>query len=81
MQKGERQFYFVSGGFIYVKKEEVTMITDAIESVEEIDLNRAKRAKERAEKRLASKNANIDVMRAELALKRAITRIGIKSNR
>ena len=81
VQKGERQFYFVSGGFIYVKKEEVTMITDAIESVEEIDLNRAKRAKERAEKRLASKNANIDVMRAELALKRAITRIGIKSNR
>ena len=81
VQKGERQFYFVSGGFIYVKKEEVTMITDAIESVEEIDLNRAKRAKERAEKRLASKNANIDVMRAELALKRAITLIGIKSNR
>jgi len=80
VQKGERQFYFVSGGFVYVKKDEVTIITDAIESVEEIDLNRAKRAKERAEKRLASKNADIDVMRAELALKRAITRIGIKSN-
>ena len=81
VQKGERQYYFVSGGFIYVKKDEVTLITDAIERSDEIDINRAKRAKERAEKRLASKNADIDVMRAELALKRAITRIDIKTNR
>lgn len=80
VSKGERQFYFVSGGFIYVKKDEVTIITDAIERSDEIDLNRATRAKERALKRLASKAANIDIMRAELALKRAITRINVKQH-
>lgn len=80
VSKGERHFYFVSGGFIYVKKDEVTIITDAIESPDEIDLNRATRAKERAQKRLASRNADIDIMRAELALKRAITRINVKQH-
>ncbi len=80
VQKGERKNYFVSGGFIYVKKDGVTIITDAIESPEEIDLHRANRAKERAEKRLQAKHAETDMIRAELALKRAITRIGVKSN-
>jgi len=80
IEKGERKYYFVSGGFIYVKKDEVTIITDAIESKEEIDLARAQAAKERAQKRLQSKADNIDLLRAELALKRAITRIRVKSN-
>ena len=80
VQKGERKHYFVSGGFIYVKKDEVTIITDASESPEEIDLNRAQKAKQRAEQRIASKNSETDMVRAELALKRAITRIGVKSN-
>ena len=60
VQKGERKHYFVSGGFIYVKKDEVTIITDAIESPEEIDLNRAQKAKQRAEQRIASKNSEIE---------------------
>lgn len=78
IEKGERKFYFVSGGFIYVKRDEVTLITDAIESAEEIDLKRAEAAKERAQKRIQAKADNLDLMRAELALKRAITRIRVK---
>lgn len=80
VEKGERKYYFVSGGFIYVKREEVTIITDAIESPEEIDLKRAEAAKERAEKRIAAKGENLDLIRAELALKRAITRIRVKQH-
>lgn len=80
VQNGTRRFFFVSGGFIYVTKEEVTLITDAIEDQDNIDLERAQRAKARAEKRLAQRDEKIDVMRAELALKRALTRIKVKSH-
>lgn len=79
VKKGERSHYFVSGGFVYVQKDGVTIITDAIENAKDIDLERAKRAKERAEKRIQSKSAETDMIRAELALKRAITRINIKN--
>ena len=56
-------------------------MTDSIESEDEIDLERAKRAKERAEKRLASKESNINMRRAEIALQKAINRIHIKENK
>ena len=53
---------------------------DASEWPEEIDINRAKEAEERAEKRLRdAKGDNIDVKRAELALSRALERIKVKS--
>ena len=55
-----------------------TIITSAIESVDEIDLERAKSSKQRAEERLKS-SQNIDVLRAEIALKKAITRINVKT--
>lgn len=80
VENGKRRFFFVSGGFIHVTKEEVTLITDAIEDRENIDLERAERAKERAERRLSNRDSKLDVMRAQLALKRALTRIKIKNH-
>lgn len=76
---GQRQYFFVSGGFIHVTGQVVTIITDAIENKDNIDLERAQRAMERARKRLESHSADVDIMRAELALKRAITRIHVKN--
>ena len=43
---------------------------------DEIDVNRANEAKIRAERRLASKDSNLDVSRAEMALKRSLARLG-----
>ena len=43
---------------------------------DEIDVNRANDAKIRAERRLASKDSNLDVPRAEMALKRSLARLG-----
>ena len=43
----------------------------------DIDTARANAAKERAERRLASKDANVDSARAQRALKRAITRLKV----
>ena len=46
---------------------------------EDIDVERAKKAEERARKRLEAKSADIDIARAELALKRALVRKGLKA--
>ena len=73
--KGD-QVIAVSGGFLEVKPEKVTVLAEAAELPEEIDVDRASRAKERAERRLNEKgNDNLDTARAEMALQRAINRI------
>jgi F-type H+-transporting ATPase subunit epsilon len=50
-------------------------LSDVAEKPEEIDVERAERAKERAESRLASRGEDIDFNRAELKLQRAMIRI------
>ena len=49
-------------------------------SKEEIDLNRAKEAKKRAEERIKHSSESTDLQRAEIALKKAITRINVKNS-
>ncbi|MCF6410932.1 F0F1 ATP synthase subunit epsilon [Pseudalkalibacillus salsuginis] len=74
------QILAVSGGFIEVRPEQVTILAQAAEMASDIDVDRAKAAKERAEKRLqGTKQDDIDFKRAELALNRAMNRINIKS--
>ena len=62
-------------GFIQVMPEQVTIMAEVAEWPEEIDEKRAQEAKGRAEKRLAGGGAELDVSRAELALKRALVRL------
>ena len=77
VENGERKHYSIAGGFVYVGEDETTLIVNAIESPEEIDLARAEAAKKRAEERLTHKS-DIDVKRAEIALKKALIRIDVK---
>jgi len=63
------------GGFVDVQPDCVTILSDAAEWPDEIDVERALHAKERAERRISGGGADIDVMRAELALRRALLRI------
>ncbi len=66
----------VHGGFLEVTPERVVVLAEAAEFPEEIDVDRALAAKERAERRLAEKgNPEIDQIRAELALQRAMLRL------
>ena len=76
-ENGQRNRFALSGGFVYVNEDETTIIANAIESPEEIDLRRAEEAKRRAEKRLQDKDG--DILRAEMALRKAITRIHVKN--
>ena len=68
-------------GFIQILQEEITVLAEAVEWPDEIDENRAKEAQVRAERRLAMKEANLNAQRAELALRRALTRQEVKQNK
>lgn len=64
-------------GFAEILQDEVVILAEIIEWPEEIDMERANRAKERAEERLQSKTPETDILRAETALQRALARIHI----
>lgn len=65
----------ISGGFVEVADNLATVLADTAELGELIDLDRANAAKERAEKRLSQRNNEIDLRRAEFALRKATVRI------
>ncbi|MBI4643117.1 MAG: F0F1 ATP synthase subunit epsilon [Deltaproteobacteria bacterium] len=72
---GKTEYLAVSGGFAEVTGAKVTIVAEAAELGHMIDIERAKRARERAEKRLAAgKTADIDWIRAEAALRRSLVR-------
>ncbi len=78
-RKGNQLEYMaITGGFAEVSENKVTILAEAAERAREIDVDRARRAKERAERRLAmAKTEAIDFLRAEAALKRALVRLKI----
>lgn len=76
-RKGQKKVSFsVSGGFAEVLQDRVIIMADTLERPEEIDVQRARAAKERAEKQLASKEA-VDVEVAMGALLRATSRLHV----
>ena len=77
-EKGKRQEYAVAGGLFYFRENLAEILTDAIENKDEIDVERAARAKERAERRLKSNDPNFDLQRARIALQKAINRMNVK---
>ena len=67
----------ISNGFMEVAHNIVTVLVDTAEKPEEIDVERALAAKERAEKRLQECPPGLDVHRAELALHKALARLKV----
>ncbi|PRO65885.1 F0F1 ATP synthase subunit epsilon [Alkalicoccus urumqiensis] len=77
-ESGNVRLIALSGGFMEVRSDEVNILAESAELPSEIDVTRARAAKERAERRLEqAKQDNIDFRRAELALKRAVNRLDV----
>ena len=74
---GTSEAMAISGGFLEVFENAVTVLAESAEKAGEIDLDRAEQAKTRAEARISEHSLDIDVERAQLALQRAINRIRV----
>ena len=77
---GTEEELMISGGFCEVSSNKITFLVESAERGREIDVDRALRAKERAEKRLLQarqQQEKIDRTRAEAALQRALARLRI----
>ncbi len=68
---------FLSGGFLEVANNKVSILAEAAELFENIDKSRAEEAKKRAEARLQSSEESIDKIRARKALNRAELRLRV----
>lgn len=78
---GEPVFMAILSGFAEVLPDRVTVLAETAERPEEIDVNRAKEALARAEKRLSSNDPAIDWDRATVALQRSLIRIQVATRR
>lgn len=70
---------FISSGILKIDKGSIDILCDSAEWPEDIDVNRAKKAQERAEERIKTMPEGTDIKRAELALKRALIRTKIRN--
>ena len=79
---GKERYVFVSGGFAEALPDKVTVLAESAERRQEIDLERAKEALQRAEKRLAEdrEKQELDLVRAKAALERALHRIKLSGS-
>ncbi len=80
-KEGEETAIFVSGGFLEVMQNRVTVLADVAERAEEIDIARAEEAKRRAEEGLRFRPPEMDLAAAEAALRRAMVRLKIAERR
>ncbi|UJF33276.1 F0F1 ATP synthase subunit epsilon [Paenibacillus hexagrammi] len=81
-QGAKDQLVAVNGGFMEVRKDKVVILAESAELPEQIDVERARAAKERAEQRLKdNKQANVDFKRAETSLQRALNRIDVSGRK
>ncbi len=77
-RKADRWFFLaVAWGFVEVQPNHVRILAETAERAHEIDVDRAMRAKQRAEERIARGGEDVDYRRALVALERAMIRIQV----
>jgi F-type H+-transporting ATPase subunit epsilon len=78
LQDSQINYYATAGGTIEVLDNEIIVLADSIELVSEIDAERAEQAKERAAERLANQTSEVNIIRAQAALARAMNRLSLR---
>ena len=82
VRKGGDEIYMaITGGFLEVRPDRVTILADAAERAEDIDAARAEAAKRRAEQRLGGQLSEAEMARAEAALRRSLIRLRVAEKR
>lgn len=81
VKDSDESYLAVSGGFLEVNNNVVTILADTAEHVEEIDIERAEAAIKRAEERIGSASADLDLERASQALRRSRVRVTVSRRR
>lgn len=76
-EEGGQKIAALLSGFVEITPEKVTILAEAVEWPENIDVERAREARIRAERRIGSGQGDIDLARAELALKKALIRLDV----
>jgi len=71
----------LSGGFLEVREDKVTILADTAERSDEIDAARAEEARERAAARIATREGEMDIARAMASLERAQARLRVLDRR
>jgi F-type H+-transporting ATPase subunit epsilon len=71
------KYFATGGGTVEVLNNNVLVLADSLEAIEEIDVERARGAKERAMERLTQKTGDTDIERARVALARAVNRLNL----
>lgn len=77
---GKEHYFAVAGGIAEVTPQRVVLATSSIEEAHEIDVERAREALQRAEKRLRDRARETDLVRARAALLRALTRLRVSES-
>ncbi|MEE9198568.1 MAG: F0F1 ATP synthase subunit epsilon [Dehalococcoidia bacterium] len=78
---GEEISMSVTGGFLEVFQDKLTILADAAERAEEIDIERAQEAMKRAEEKLRTRTADMDLAKALVALRRSRIRLKVAERR
>ncbi|MCA9743582.1 MAG: F0F1 ATP synthase subunit epsilon [Deferribacteres bacterium] len=73
----DKKIFATSEGFLEVSSNKITIIAEAVEEANAIDVDRAEAARHRAEKRIAEGREKWDIARAQAALSRAINRLHV----
>ena len=81
VKDGEESYVAVSGGFLEVLGNKVTILADTAEYAEEIDLERAEGALKRAQERVASATADMDLERTMASMRRSYARLKVARRR
>jgi F-type H+-transporting ATPase subunit epsilon len=82
IKKGNEETEFaITGGFLEVRDDRVTILADAAERAEEIDIARAEEAKQRAERLLEQRETDVDLARVAAELQRALLRLKVAERR
>ena len=81
VKDGEESYIAVSGGFLEVLGNKVTILADTAERAEEIDVQRAQEALKQAEERVVSRTSDMDLERALASLRRSQARLRVAQRR